>query len=53
MCELYVQLIPRFVWVCFCVWLFLRELRMWAYVIIDSPSEEEEPMPESVRHMYS
>lgn len=45
--------IPTYVFITFFVWLFLRELRLWAYVIIDSTEPEDPPMSDAVRHMFS
>ena len=45
---------PNFFWIGLLTYLFIGEFREWIDMLINyEPDNKEEPIPESVKHMYS
>ena len=47
------MVIPTFVYVWGLMLLTVRGLRKWVELVLSASAAEEEPMPESVKHMYN
>ena len=46
-------MIPTFVYVWGLMLLTIRGLRKWVELVMSASAAEEEPIPESVKHMFS
>ena len=47
------MVIPTFVYVWGLMLLTVRGLRKWVELVLSASADEEEPMPECVKHMYN
>ena len=47
------MVIPTFVYVWGLMLLTIRGLRKWVELVLNASANEDEPMPESVKHMYN
>ena len=47
------MIVPNYFWKCLIIMMFVHEARMIYETYIDYRNDDEEEIPESIRHLYS